>query len=135
MWFFKKKPAAIVNMELVERIFTQIRETPHLWDQAGWADKTSCGTTHCFGGWACVLEGRTALDDNGYEYAIDEDGCRTGFSTEAAKLLGFNLVLAREVFYDIPPYRSDVATFEQRVRKSINKYGKLTKQQVNNMLD
>jgi hypothetical protein len=131
MWFFKGRPMRNVNMPLVERVFEQIRETPQLWDQANWSENSECGTTHCFGGWACVLEERVKEVNTDYGHtqllAIDEDGDTSAYAHEAAKLLGFNPVLAGKVFYNTD---QNFELFEKQVREDIKKYGNMTKRQV-----
>jgi hypothetical protein len=46
-----------VNITLLRRTLSQIETHPELWDQADWRNETSCGTSHCFAGWAAVLNG------------------------------------------------------------------------------
>lgn len=38
-------------------VLAQIDAEPELWEQRAWSIETTCGTAHCFGGWAVVLAG------------------------------------------------------------------------------
>lgn len=70
------------NAELAWRVLDQIDAHPELWNQTKWIQKTDCGTTACFAGWACLLSGerepfdfsvsRRAAELLGIEY--DESG-------------------------------------------------------------
>lgn len=61
------------NVELAQQVLEQIEEHPDTWDQGYWARETaSCGTTHCFAGWA------VALAEPDAQFAIDFDGLGTG---------------------------------------------------------
>jgi hypothetical protein len=55
----------MVNDELIVDVLTGIERRPHEWNQGWWAERTECGTTYCFAGWATVL--------SGYEVAWYED--------------------------------------------------------------
>lgn len=129
MWF-SRKPAAKVNMDLVEDVLDQIRAQPKLWAQSDWSRVEECGTKHCFGGWACTLEGRTKeVENHGYPVvlATDRSGNTKHYAAVAAELLGFNDVLAGRVFYNM---ENDVAMFERDVRSDIAKFGNMTRKQL-----
>lgn len=90
-----------MNKELMRRILNQIKETPELWRQGHWAQKTDCGTTFCVAGWACVLSGWTP-DFNGSDVTgvvQDDSGNLVFMETQAALLLDISQVRAIELFY------------------------------------
>lgn len=47
------------NIELMDRVIEYIRLNPEQHDQASFGRQTECGSAHCFGGWAVVLEDGT----------------------------------------------------------------------------
>lgn len=45
-------PTGNENVGLIRRVMIQIKVHPEMWDQGQYG---SCGTAHCFAGWALVL--------------------------------------------------------------------------------
>jgi hypothetical protein len=46
-------------MDKVYAVLDQIEADPEHWDQTQWSSIAECGTTMCFAGWACKMEGLT----------------------------------------------------------------------------
>jgi hypothetical protein len=57
-----------MNRELHERVIAQIKAHPETWDQSVW--HSSCGTKHCYAGWAQILGGGQANEGTAREDAI-----------------------------------------------------------------
>jgi hypothetical protein len=128
----ESEPAVVVNMELVNQVFTAIESDVKHWNQSGWdtgsADGTSfCNTSFCFGGWTLHLMKRLKIEKGGYIIPLDENGNRSYFETEAAKLLGFNMALAFAVFYNM---EHDFELFKTQVLADIERIGKWNYNQV-----
>lgn len=51
------------NHELFVQVLAQIEREPQRWNQSLYV--TSCGTAHCFAGWACQLNGKS-IDHYGF---------------------------------------------------------------------
>jgi hypothetical protein len=47
----------IPNMDKLYAVLDQIEADPEHWNQVQWSEATECGTTMCFAGWACKMEG------------------------------------------------------------------------------
>lgn len=54
--------------ELFVAVLAQIERQPKLWRQKNWRYKTSCGTAHCFAGWALALNGIEFTDAHRVRY-------------------------------------------------------------------
>lgn len=142
-----KKPMAVVNMEMVDKVFQHIREENH-WNQTSWVqeiwlsdaddyDESTedeiCGTNRCFGGWAVFLAGRIKGDSNSSDsYAVDEAGVGSNWFVEACRVLGFNPWLGEKVFYN---YTSDLDDFEAETRVAIAALGDMTRDEVRTEFD
>lgn len=94
----------MLNVELMERTMTYIRDHPEEWDQKTFV--SACGTTHCFAGTALRLSGETVL------YG---DGLVSG--KQAELLLGLTSGQACEVFYN---FTADVDELALVVKDVIN---------------
>jgi hypothetical protein len=143
-------PMMVPNMELVDKVFLHIRNRDH-WNQRRWsyvedqdkplnafdyaldenADENECGSTMCFGGWACTLAKNVKVTEH---WAFDPitpllpDGSEAmGWFQAAAMTLGFNPYLAEKVFFN---YSDNIDEFETEVREAIAQYGHLTRAQV-----
>ena len=69
----------MANNELLLSVLDQIHlvaddpKAPLSWDQHTWIEKTSCGTSMCFAGWAVHLSGmRMAFDSDEDSYVIPD---------------------------------------------------------------
>jgi hypothetical protein len=49
----------MVNAELLEQTMQFILDNPKKHDPKVWLEESSCGTTACFAGWACILALKT----------------------------------------------------------------------------
>lgn len=64
----------IPNMDKIYAVLDQIEADPEHWDQTNWSKVTECGTTLCFAGWACKMEGlRLAIEVHDSASADDAD--------------------------------------------------------------
>lgn len=96
-----------LNIELAERVLTQITEHPETHDQVEW-----CGSRKCVAGWACTLNGdELFLNDEDLVRARTADGDVYEVSDRAATLLGLD---GHGLFYDMSRL-STVARLEQLI--------------------
>ncbi|MET0426648.1 MAG: hypothetical protein ABW046_22465 [Actinoplanes sp.] len=87
----------MANIELLDKIITQIEEHPELWNQGVWAAPTECGTAYCVAGWAASMTLAGPLELHGSMF-IDADGVRHVWATYGADVLGITDSQADELF-------------------------------------
>lgn len=116
-----------VNADLIRKVMAHIREHPEQWDQEWWdsrfADKATCGTPRCFGGWVLVFGGRTDLLDawigwhpNGTTgWHRDGKMPEEDLGTVAADLLGLKREQADALFFS--GFRDTIDEYEARVTR------------------
>jgi len=90
----------MVNVELLERTMTQIRDHPELHQQDFWFTETDCGTAACFAGWACLLSGmrQCSNDTSVSSSAVETPYGVDAVSQAARKLLGLTEEQSRVLF-------------------------------------
>lgn len=93
-----------MNKELLRKILNQVEETPEQWLQSSWGLKTSCGTTFCIAGWACVLSGYEPIPPSNpstrlIEY-VQKEGEIFHIQDIAGRLLHLNDDQQEELFYE-----------------------------------
>lgn len=77
------------NSELAHKVLDQIALHPELHNQAVWAKKTSCGTAHCFAGWAVqIARVEPLIVDEIFFRFQNKSGNFISIGQEAERLLG-----------------------------------------------
>lgn len=98
-----------MNKPLIMDTLKLIEENPGRWDQDAFSDKTDCGTTMCFGGWALALSGYT-LDEQAHFHT--PHGHRMSWlrvEDTAQDLLGLSDDQVESIFYFFPDSELDKA--------------------------
>lgn len=92
----------IPNMDKIYAVLDQIEADPEHWDQTNWSLVTECGTTMCFAGWACKMEGLTLgieVKPGSYTASVSlADG--RDISDAAELILGLTWQEARSLFVE-----------------------------------
>src|SRR5437879_3216792 len=60
------------GLELLDHVLKVIDAEPEHWNQAYYAVRNTCGTSHCVAGWAAVLTGLTPFDDSETQWGFVE---------------------------------------------------------------
>lgn len=81
-----------LNIDLLTQVLERIESDPEHWDQQYWFRANECGTTYCFAGWACVLDGKIA------EGAVGNDPHSFGWYDEGKASLGLTKLEANALF-------------------------------------
>lgn len=83
----------MANLKLLRETLQQIDRDPGSWDQSELAIVTTCGTSHCFAGWAAVLAGHEITfpfdsmpGSDRYAVDGDEDACLWDVAQEALEI-------------------------------------------------
>jgi hypothetical protein len=88
---------AAIDPVALRGTLAHIEAHPDEWNQGRWGTRTTCGTTFCFAGWACVLAGQ---DD--FEWSSDGDTfCLSDgepMRSAARDILGLDINQACELF-------------------------------------
>ena len=112
------------NIPLARKVMEQIRNEPDKFDMSTWVstanslvpdseisiENMDCGTTACFAGWACILNGDTISVNEHYRMVCGPDRAR--ISDRAAELLGLNQREAHELFQETSNSYIDIAVEE-----------------------
>jgi hypothetical protein len=109
----------MVNVELLEKVMTFIKDHPDRHNQAVWA--TECGTSACFAGWTILLSGGQyeRLREYG-NYGFTLNGELVSPEERAAEMLGISREDAAAMFL----YTYTREALELEVKDLIN-HGKL----------
>lgn len=93
----------MANVELMERVLSQIESNLERWNQYVWREPqtTECGTAMCFAGWTAEIAGIPWASDTPWtaEYMhVLMDGQRVGVWEAAQKALGLDDDEANDLF-------------------------------------
>jgi hypothetical protein len=91
----------IPNMDKLYAVLDRIEADPEHWNQSSWSGLGECGTTMCFAGWACKLEGlKLAVEVDGG--TADRGSLASGraISTTAEEILGLTSNEAYNLFIE-----------------------------------
>lgn len=90
----------MLNVELLNKTMTYIKDHPESWDQAYWIINNYCGTVGCFAGWACMLSGADIKipQKNAYYGTIQVNGTTRNVQDFAREVLGLDSAKSGALF-------------------------------------
>ena len=96
-----------MNEELIRATADKLRTVGPAWDQQWFV--STCGTTHCFAGWALRLSGwgiveeQTVLGKRWFMQSPDGERQESGAMYAAAELMELDRETAFDIFFHIEP--------------------------------